>query len=148
MFDHAKDAVKVYDGDLPHIEQRDENGEIQHYTNADYDQIAKKWIPEPKLISEKEKIAQLEGNVEKLLHQAIPMLEKLMPIANAIEEFSYKAAKIRREKDEKYQKMCGEVGWLKKQLNEHEDEGKILDLKRQMTELETERENKKKKKVK
>ena len=63
-FDHTKDTVKVFEGDLPHLEQRDEDGNVQWFTNGEYDNILKKWIPEPKLIDQEALFKKMQSEVE------------------------------------------------------------------------------------
>ena len=137
MFDHTKDAIKVFDGDMAHLEQKDEKGITQSYTNAEYDQIAKKWLPEPHLITEKEKYRLTETNVEKLLKELTPMLKKLMPIVDLIDKYSSKAIDEHRDIIEKYHSAAGEANHWKTKCEEYKNEEKSLELKRQMEELTT-----------
>ena len=136
MFDHTKGATKAYDGDIPHLEQKDENGIKQIYTNANYDNILKKWVPEPQLITEEETYKGLEVKVETEIKKAIPLLEKLMPIAKAVEEFSRKATMMRTDKDERFHKVTGEANYYKAKCKEYEVEAESLELKRKMNDLE------------
>jgi len=136
MFDHKKDALKVFKGTTSHLEQRDENGDVQLYSNAEYDHISEKWVPEPQLISDKDQYMMTALNVEKELKKAIPLLEKLMPIARAIEQFSTEAIEKYNDLDHRKHVVQGQFNQMKMKLDEYENERKSIDLKKQIADLE------------
>lgn len=142
VFDHNKPATIVTKDNIRYLKQA---GEL--FTYGEWISIDRKYRPEPKFLGEDAIMTDLTRETHDLLKKNMKVLKDQMErITQAIAEYGEAAHKKRARLTAENVGLRAEVKALRLKLGGLEKEGKILDLKEQIKEIEETPRNEKRKK--
>ena len=111
----------------------------QPFTYAEYDKVAKKWVPEPQSLDPEDIVRDMKDDVERGMKEITAHLKKIMEVIPLLEEFSVKTLKIRTEQRDKINYLNGKIGALERKLKTMQDTEKVMELTDEIEKLKSSR---------